>query len=241
MENYSQNRILFIHIPKSAGSSFRETLIKPNNLSYKNYRGIRKLIFDYKKINAIGGHMPYGVHLFFREYQYITFLRDPVQRAISHYFFMKQKPIGKYPNANKPHRTLHNKTKLEDIFKATQFHKYYFSVFSLIDNLQTRYLAGYKYFWMPSNSNVLLNAAMNNLRNNISLFGIKEDYDNSLKIFENYFNWKRIKFKSRLRNTRIDKKVSEKELQIIKQNNKLDIILYDYALELYEKNKKLYL
>ena len=94
---------------------------------------------------------------------------------------------------------------------------------------------------MPSNSNVLLNAAMNNLRNNISLFGIKEDYDNSLKIFENYFNWKRIKFKSLLRNTRIDKKVSEKELQIIKQNNKLDIILYDYALELYEKNKKLYL
>ena len=153
---------------------------------------------------------------------------------------MKQKPIGKYPNANKPHRILHNKTKLEDIFKTTQFHKYYFSVFSLIDNLQTRYLAGYKYFWMPSNSNVLLNAAMNNLDKYFFVWN-QRYYDNSLKIFENYFNWKRIKFKSRLRNTRIDKKVSEKELQIIKQNNKLDIILYDYALELYEKNKKLYL
>ena len=90
-----EKNFLFIHIPKTSGSSFKASLLRryaDKHGRYYNFRGLRKLFIDSKKdLKVIGGHMPYGAHHFLnKQYHYITFLRDPIQRSISHYYFIKQ-------------------------------------------------------------------------------------------------------------------------------------------------------
>lgn len=238
------DKLLFIHIPKTAGSSFRESMIKPNVSSYYNFRGLKNLYLKKNVVNneVIGGHMPYGVHKIIKgSPKYFTFLRSPIDRAISHYFFMVQAANPKYPNANRPHRLLHQKTPLKDIFNATKSHKYRFSVFSLLDNLQTRYIAGYRYYWYSKDSNDLLKIAMKNLKENIELFGIQEQYQDSLQLFQNVFGWENYPVSQKLRNTRIEKVVNEEDMIVLENNHQLDLRLYEYGLELFEKQKSRFL
>jgi hypothetical protein len=234
--------ILFIHIPKTAGSSFREQMLVSNfGENYYRYKGWKDLLKTNRDMSIIGGHMPYGTHLLFKDYEYITFVREPIDRAISHYYFMVQQASPKYPNANKPHRELHQKTPLKDIFDATSRKKYGFSVFSLLDNLQTRYLAGYKHFWRSKDSEVMLNAAIYNLKQHISLFGIKESFTESLEIFHNVYGLEIYPKKEKLRHTRIEKIVTDEDMEVLRANHQLDLKLYEVALELFEEQKKKYL
>ncbi len=105
---------IFLHLPKTAGSTFvyhlkknfgedelleisHKTLSLP--LDYKNYRDIYKKAKKYIKvisrsklsrIKVVYGHLvPYGVEkLFNRKGRYITFFRDPIERATSSYNYL---------------------------------------------------------------------------------------------------------------------------------------------------------
>ena len=44
---------------------------------------------------VIGGHMPYGAHEFLGPCEYVTLLRHPVDRVLSHYYSLKEsRPVG---------------------------------------------------------------------------------------------------------------------------------------------------
>ena len=93
-----QYPLIFIHLPKTAGTSLRRTI-------QKNYRS-RELFFvynrnpkfhpmdelwgfdpeDFEKYKIIMGHFPFSRKLFpFEDRRFITLVRDPVQRAVSYY------------------------------------------------------------------------------------------------------------------------------------------------------------
>ncbi len=107
----SLHKFIFIHVPKTAGTSFRENILKPlyrdkfyydktmtldkkekvhnikNDLILYNW-GIPVFPENYKSYDVIGGHFSFDkyAHL---NLSMITFLRDPIERLISHYHFYK--------------------------------------------------------------------------------------------------------------------------------------------------------
>jgi hypothetical protein len=95
--------VLFMHIAKTAGTAFREAIVEnyrqseiaylypdpPGLLTYKldllpleQRRGFRLVI----------GHFQYGIHsLLPQDYTYVTIVREPVARIISHYRYILEK------------------------------------------------------------------------------------------------------------------------------------------------------
>ena len=89
---------LFMHIPKTAGTTLRSILdyqYGPENvLTYYNQNSSQlldnldaSLCVGQNDYRALIGHFQYGVHAQLTQpSKYITFLRDPVKRAISSYY-----------------------------------------------------------------------------------------------------------------------------------------------------------
>src|SRR5438045_9447770 len=94
--------LVFVHIPKAAGTTLQEIIVR----YYKGGRGFRftgetQQWEDFKnaskeqngRYDVLQGHVHFGVH----EYQpepatYITMVRDPIDRVVSHYHFVKAPP-----------------------------------------------------------------------------------------------------------------------------------------------------
>ena len=224
-----KNTIFFTHIPKTSGSSFKKYLIEPNFNEREIYmpRGRLDILtkLNKSKIKVVQGHIKFGVHHFIDNKPiYITFLRDPIQRAISHYFFVKQCKFSTY---------IHPDFSLVESFSIDEFFKLKFR-----DNLQTRFIAGYGYDKEIKNSDKLLAKAIENLDKYYQVIGIKERFEESLYCFKKYFNWKlsmsheyqeqKTMFKKQI------KDIDDDVIYSITQSHELDIQLYNFAVKKFE-------
>jgi hypothetical protein len=87
--------LIFLHIPKTAGTSFNHILrdiygksfyrVKPGG----KWRKAKRLPVSTR---CVTGHMPYGIHKKWKleDFQYVTLLRYPVDRIISLWWFKKE-------------------------------------------------------------------------------------------------------------------------------------------------------
>lgn len=90
---------IFLHIPKTAGSSIR-TLIQQNypvdaTIAFSGEPGpiawFRSADSAFKEhYRLVHGHFYYGIHDGVADYTYFTFLRNPVERHFSDYYFLKR-------------------------------------------------------------------------------------------------------------------------------------------------------
>lgn len=97
MPGLGDRSLLFLHIPKTAGTSFRDLLGRrftpadTLSLGLEDSQGIRQKIVATDRYRFIHGHLPYEVVNFFLRRPFLfTLLRDPVDRAISAFQYMKQ-------------------------------------------------------------------------------------------------------------------------------------------------------
>lgn len=213
-----------MHIPKTGGTTLSwiiQTLYQKSTL----YSG-QNILFLKDKIEqseALLGHFHFGIHRHFSKPSfYITMLRDPVDRIISEYYYIKKEPsINSYiSNLIKS-----NKMSLEEYVVYDE------KFFSRPKNKQTRYFCGGQ---TPD-----LELAKKNLSDHFLIVGITELFDESVSLMKHELGWKNLNYLKR--NVNNDKPLkndfSTKTIDKIIENNTLDIELYQYSKDLL--NKKL--
>jgi Galactose-3-O-sulfotransferase len=213
--------LIFIHIPKTAGSTLRPIMDRhyPRHV-------IRKLDFlprdldaflklpdqELSQIRLLQGHFPFGLHEHLSvPVDYLTILRDPVDRIISMYYWI---------HGNREHV-------LNKLVRSMSLKDFADSGFDITANHQTSLISGLT----AAPENNALAVARNHLESEITAFGLNERFDESLLLFKKRLGWKHLFYSRRnvtkSRPRRSD--VPDATLEVIQKNNSLDLELYDFA------------
>jgi tetratricopeptide (TPR) repeat protein len=87
---------VFIHIPKTGGLAVNDILARneaPGQLAYYWTDVPDGDLERLRTIGTISGHFPWGLHLRLgRRCSYVTFLREPLERLLSHYAYHRDQP-----------------------------------------------------------------------------------------------------------------------------------------------------
>ena len=231
-EKKDEDNFFFIHIPKTAGTSFRMMMqkvfnkknvfpnveeLKSNNDNYPNLNVLEsKSQEEQNDIKFISGHLPYSSSVIFpAKSKKLIFLRKPLNRAVSELLNL-QDTDPKY----------HDKS-LAEIFELN---------YTKINSLQVRHLANA--LEKKELTKADLKIAKNNLRK-CYFIGITERFDESVQLASNIFGWKF----TESRKDKVSKYdnyalLSDELQQKLKTANELDEHLYHYALELFELSIK---
>ena len=87
--------LVFLHIPKAAGTSLREVIARqyPRNVQLTTERPIVLSEEQRRSVRVLIGHVAYDACAqVAAPVDVITMLRDPVQRIISLYYYIRRRP-----------------------------------------------------------------------------------------------------------------------------------------------------
>lgn len=233
--------LLFLHIPKAAGSTLMEIVVRqypggkgfrftgsPENLA--GFIGLSEP--ERASYDVLHGHVAYGVHRHIPgDATSITMLRDPVERIISHYYFVLRKPdhylherVSRGGGGGGPmtlRQYVEQRTSIE------------------LDNDQTRYFIEQpdpRDRFTPITPE-LLEAAKANLERRMVVVGLAERFDESLVLAQCAFGWLNVTYerKNVTENRPGQAAIDPQTLDLIRDINRYDVALYEHAVTLFER------
>ena len=219
--------LVFTHIPKAAGSTMVAIIRSEFGERQILNRG-RMKVGDWRLqlgklrpgIRAIVGHARYGVH---REVpgpcRYFTILRDPVERAISLYSYIRGTPA--HPRYAE---VMSGKLGVADHARQKR-------------DIQTKYIAGSTAAGADVIDDGELDRARHHLESEYEAFGLAEEFAKSVLLFTQAFGWKLRGYRSR--NVTADRiaqaSLAPDVLDGIRAANRLDLQLYEFARQLFQQ------
>lgn len=226
----SNETAIFLHVPKTAGTTLNRLIEWEYPLS-KMYSidpvfyewsaaHLRKRSSDQlKRIRIFKGHMTFGLHeVLPQPATYITILRDPVDRTLSAYYFMRN-----YKLHPLYWRFRREKWTLEDFVRR-----------SPRDNVQSKILAGAEYR-EPCTAEIFARAK-ENLLQYFSVVGLSERFEESLALMKLRFGWKLQRYSrfnvTRTRPGKAD--IPQATLDLIEEKESFDIALYESAANVFQ-------
>ncbi|MBK7667413.1 MAG: sulfotransferase family 2 domain-containing protein [Sphingobacteriaceae bacterium] len=228
-----KKQFLFVHIPKTAGTSFALILAK-------RFKGLRKLQFyspkereRYPKVEAsekenydlIYGHIPFiGNQGLKRGMEYFTFFRTPRERLLSQYKHIK----------GDGNHIIKSKVNVDE-YSLKDFLKQ--GIVKNFDNLMTRYLSGNINKDYLKINNEDLELAIKNFDANFNIFGLTEKFDESLVLLSDYMNWPPLLY---VRENKSSFKINPEEFDeetesLIQACNQFDDVLFKHAKAKFDK------
>lgn len=239
-DNESQGGLLvFVHIPKTGGTTLNSMLAHqyPAAQAYEimmrgmsataaapliSFSKIRRLkrTLRSRQMRVIHGHfdlslgplMPDGA-------QFFTFLRNPVDRAISHYFHYRNNPSD-------PIHALAMRADLKEWVTASGLVE--------MDNGQTRRLAGEMGRPVGTVTQEMLERAKTNLKK-FAVVGLTERFEESQVLLRHAFSWPVCRYPARNVGERQAGGFDIDMLDAIRRHNRFDLELYAFAVELFDE------
>ena len=217
--------VIFLHLPKTAGTTLNRLIeweyplsemysVDPVFFEWSAARLYRLPSERLARTRMFKGHMLFGLHKVLPQpATYITVLRDPIDRVISAFYFMRN-------------------YKLHPLYWKFRFQNYTLEDFvrwSRRDNVQSKIIAGAKYE-EPCTAEIA-ERAKNNLRQHFSVVGLSERFEESLALMKLRFNWQLSTYSSfNVTRSRPKKRdLSPATLDLIRESNSFDIELYRCA------------
>lgn len=230
----STGRVAFIHIPKTAGSTLYRilenhyrwddiyTVWQDGTLDqFKQLSPMQK-----RNIRLLRGHVGLGIAAHLPgPTTYFTVLRDPVERVISYYHFIRRSPHHYcYELVTSRQMSLHD-------FVSS-------GADTLVDNGQTRLLAnletGHEIPFGGCDA-ALLDEAKANLAQRMAVVGLTERFDETLLLLRHHFGWRHIYYARQNVSANRTRRhsLSPDTLALIENANRLDTELYRFADRLF--------
>lgn len=223
--------VIFLHLPKTAGTTLNRLIEWEYRLS--EMYSVDPVLFEWsaahlrklpprrlRKTRMFKGHMTFGLHeILPQPATYITVLRDPVERVLSAFYFMRSYKLHPF----------YWKLRREN-WTIEQFVER-----SRRDNVQCKIVAGADYN-APCTPEIFENAK-DNLSHHFSVVGLSERFEESLALMKLRFGWE-LKSYSSFNVTRSRPKqgdLPQATLDLIAGNNLFDVALYQHAAELFEE------
>ncbi len=227
--------IVFLHIPKTAGTTLHriierqyapEEMYSVGLVDGHSVAHLQQMEEAQRAgIRMFRGHMGFGVHQYLPgPTTYFTVLRDPVDRVISYYYFIRR-TASHY---------LHDFISEGEIdlksFIESKAHV-------MIDNAQTRVISG---VWHGPKfgqcSPEMLERAKQHLQDEFAVIGLTERFNETLLLLSKTFGWRHLYYTrknvSRKRPRKED--LSGDTLDAVIRANRLDMELYEFGKRLFE-------
>lgn len=230
--NRKTDTLIFLHIGKTAGTSLRKIIhqeyrydnvftLGAGQHSLRTFPNLPQQ--QRQNLHVVIGHMQYGLHQHLpRRAVYITCLRDPIERLISLFYYIKQeREHGLNPIINAKNLDLRGFIQAA-LDREIDTH--------LADNYQTKSIAGSAPYYGTYGSE-LFDTAQQNLKDNFAVIGLSERFDETVLLMQHILGWDtpfyRTQNITRSRAKRSD--LDSATLSLIEQTSILDLTLYEYG------------
>ncbi|RFU64592.1 sulfotransferase family 2 domain-containing protein [Bacillus sp. V59.32b] len=228
MTEPTKNVLIHLHMPKTAGTTLN-SIIKKNYTqneiidlyeSFKDHQAVVQRLesLNLEGVKCLNCHLSFGIHQHLSEPSlYITMLREPIDRVISEYYFIR----------HTPHHGLHEKVmKMELLEYQREANNM---------NKQSKIVLGF-----PLTGDIGLNdfeKGKKNIKKHFAFIGITELFNETIYLMQKQFDWWTIHYRKKniTRNRPEIKALPEHIIQELKRNNEVDYALYSYAKQLLEE------
>jgi sulfotransferase famil protein len=228
---------IFLHVPKTAGTTLYHILDRqfPRKARYTiwfdgSFDDFKNLSEVHRSnLRLVRGHIGYGLHQYLPQgAQYFTFLREPLERTVSYYQYVRRSPTHYCYD-----QLTARKMKLLDFIDSR--------IDRMTDNAHVRLLCGHatgQEVPFGECTPAMLEAAKQNIKTNIALTGLTEKFDATLLLLGKMFGWRNLYYAPQniAPNESALDRLPPTTLQALRQVNALDIELYRYAREVFDQH-----
>lgn len=234
--------LVFLHIPKAAGTTLHPILERhyPKRNTFSFWEDVERVVREFpqwplekrQRIRLLKGHMPFGLHQYLvGESRYITLLREPAERIVSHYFYVKRTP----------RHYLYQQVTEGNISLAEYVSS---GITEELDNDQVRLLAGIsRSIPFGGLGTEHLELAKRNVEEHFAVAGLSERFDETLALMAIELGWNWIPYYQNLNVTEGKpraRQIDPSVLKIIERDNQLDFQLYQWVVKRFEEKLALY-
>lgn len=233
----SNQPVVFLHIPKTAGSSFNEILFRKfNNAQQCPWHFMEQPFVDFSKYTLFSGHFYKSViQKLVVNPVYLCFFRNPISRAVSHYYQL----LKIYEDT--PLRLPNFPLTIDEYVNDREYNY-------TITDLQTQTLGANLQFttydelqnaWIEFNKRIVRGYRIKAedvypVVDSLDFIGITEEFSKSLQILTHTFGWEPIETVSS-KNIGSYKEPKQAVINKIIELNQEDIKLYEYVVKVFNQ------